>query len=162
MAICGRKFTRRARNSRLRQRCRLYRGRVPRVANRSTGHGSERSNQASSNWVRTYKSARRFRLKPHARRHLTFQSAHHFRHPTLGHLLHHLAHLQMLLEQAVDVLNLYTTPHSDAALARPFDHRREAALMRRHRIDDGYPASSESKRKSAARRASYYGANSAL
>src|SRR4029077_18369998 len=47
-------------------------------------------------------------------------------------LLHHLLHLTVLLQQLIDLLHTGTRAGRDPAAARAVDHRRVAALRRRH------------------------------
>src|SRR5437660_6230572 len=57
------------------------------------------------------------------------------RHPALGDLAHHLAHLLELLDQLLDRLNVRPGAPGDAQAARSLDQLRMAALLRGHRQD---------------------------
>ena len=54
-----------------------------------------------------------------------------------AHGLHHVRHLAVHLEQLVDVFDLGAGAGRDAALALGVENFRVAALLRRHRRDDG-------------------------
>src|SRR5438477_8734969 len=62
------------------------------------------------------------------------ESLHHL--AAAAELLHELARLRELSQQAVDVLDAGPAAARDTLAAAAVDHRRLAALVRRHRIDD--------------------------
>ena len=67
-------------------------------------------------------------------RHPRRQPFHHL--AAAAELLHELARLSELAQQAVDVLDPGAAAARDALAAAAVDHRRLATLLRRHRIDD--------------------------
>ncbi len=73
-----------------------------------------------------------FPLKSPAWRQLPLHSTQHFGHAALGDLLHHFTHLQMLFEQAIDVLHLGTATRRNTAFARTLDNGGKAALLGCH------------------------------
>ena len=66
-------------------------------------------------------------------------AAHHLAEHALAaaHLLHHGGHLEVHLEQPVDLLDLGAGARGDALLALAVELLRVAPLVRRHRADDG-------------------------
>src|SRR5260221_6097126 len=55
---------------------------------------------------------------------------------TAAHALHHVGHLAVHLEEAIDVLDLGAGARSDALLAARLEHIGIAPLLRCHRIDE--------------------------
>ena len=56
--------------------------------------------------------------------------------PRAAHRLHHVGHLAVLLEQAVDMFDADAGARRDALLARGLEQVGVAPLLRRHRGDD--------------------------
>ncbi len=81
------------------------------------------------------------RKLPQSRRHpATRHAPQKVLHAAFCHFFHHLFHLQMLLQQPIDVLNLLPRATGNAFLAGTVNGLREAALARGHRIDNRHLA----------------------